>query len=93
MNTLKSAKQPYSSPTGYATNKRCCDMRRTTTKIPDAAYVHQRMDRHVKVYPMTPLRVKEKTSQLGIRIKLEKIAHSRVVTTLTAPTPTIGRRQ
>lgn len=44
LNTLRRAKHPYSSPMGYASNSRCSDIRRTATKMVDAAYVHHKID-------------------------------------------------
>ena len=42
---LSNPKQPYNSPTGYATSTFCRSIRRTATKIEDAEYVHHSIDR------------------------------------------------
>ena len=55
LKTLMRAKHPYSKPTGYATNNRWCDICKTATKIPEAAYVHQSIDSVDRTYPTMPL--------------------------------------
>ena len=57
LNTLSKAKHPYNSPTGYATKSRWSDIRNTATKIPEAAYVHHRMEVRERRYPTVPLNV------------------------------------
>lgn len=65
-------------------------MRSTATKIPDAAYVHQRIDIRDKRYPKVPLDTKFVNRADDIRIGK---TYSRRIITLMAPTPTIGSRQ
>lgn len=45
---LSNPKHPYSNPTGYATSSFWWSIRRTATKIDEAEYVHQRMERMAK---------------------------------------------
>lgn len=55
LNTLRRAKHPYNNPMGYATSNLWSDIRRTATKMPDAAYVHHRMEIAERIYPTVPL--------------------------------------
>jgi hypothetical protein len=55
LNTLNNAKQPYSNPTGYATSNLWSDIRSTVTNIPEAAYVHHKIDTMERIYPSVPL--------------------------------------
>lgn len=55
LNTLSRAKQPYRSPMGYASSSLWSDIRNTATNMPDAAYVHQRMESVDSRYPTMPL--------------------------------------
>lgn len=45
LNILNNAKQPYNSPTGYATNNLCLSILRTATNIALAEWVHQTIDK------------------------------------------------
>ena len=90
LNTLNKAKHPYRRPIGYATRSRWSDMRRTATNMPDAEYVHHKMDNMERRYPILPLTVE---SGKLLEVQWKRYTHSSCTTTLTAHTPTIGNKQ
>ncbi len=98
LNTLRRAKHPYNKPIGYATSSLWFDIRSTATNIPDAAYVHQRMEMRDSKYPILPLYItvyqyvesRKKWEEVGWK---DEETYSNVKTTLMAPTPTIGNKQ
>lgn len=57
LNTVNNAKHPYNRPTGYATSSLCSVICSTATKMPDAAYVHQSIERMVTRYPRVASRL------------------------------------
>jgi len=52
LNMLSNAKQPYNSPTGYATSNRWWSILRTATNIELAECVHQMIDNTLRTYPI-----------------------------------------